>query len=116
MPGTFELKQAKNGQYMFNLKAGNGEIILTSEMYKAKAGAENGVTSVRTNAPIDARYERLKATNGQPYFVLKAANSEVIGRSEQYSSDAAMENGIASVTRNAPDAIFRDLTALAGAH
>ena len=59
MAGTFELKQAKNGQYMFNLKAGNGEIILTSEMYKAKAGAENGITSVRTNAPIDARYERL---------------------------------------------------------
>ena len=50
MAGKFELKQLKNGQFLFNLKAGNGQIILTSEQYKAKAGALNGIESVRKNA------------------------------------------------------------------
>ena len=47
---TFEIKEAKNGQYVFNLKAGNGEIIATSEMYTTKAAAQNGIESVRKNA------------------------------------------------------------------
>lgn len=117
MPGAFELKQTNNGQFMFNLKAGNGEIILTSQAYKTKAGAEEGIAAVRANAPLDARYERRKATDGEYYFVLKAENDQVIGRSELYASASAVENGVASVQRNAPDAATRDLSAgLAGAH
>ena len=104
MAGRFELKQAKDGQYMFNLKAGNGQIILTSELYKTKVAAENGIESVRKNAPDDGRYERTENKNGEPYFKLKAANGQEIGRSEYYSSKAAMENGIESVKKNAPDA------------
>lgn len=50
MAAKFELKQAKSGQYHFNLKAGNGQIIATSEMYESKASALNGIESVRTNA------------------------------------------------------------------
>lgn len=50
MAGKFELKQAKSGQYHFNLKAGNGQVIATSEMYESKASALNGIESVRTNA------------------------------------------------------------------
>ncbi len=50
MAGKFEIKEAKNGQYVFNLKAGNGEIIATSEMYTSKAAAQNGIESVRKNA------------------------------------------------------------------
>ena len=104
MAGKFELKTAKDGQFMFNLKAGNGQVILTSELYKTKAAAENGIESVRKNAPDDVRYERTENKNGEPYFKLKAANGQEIGRSEYYSSVAAMENGIASVKTNAPDA------------
>lgn len=104
MAGKFELKTAKDGQYMFNLKAGNGQVILTSELYKTKAAAENGIESVRKNAPDDGRYERTENKNGEPYFKLKAGNGQEIGRSEYYSSVAAMENGIASVKTNAPDA------------
>ncbi|MEQ9151059.1 MAG: YegP family protein [Parvibaculum sp.] len=104
MAGTYELKKTSSGQYMFNLKAGNGEVILTSEQYKSKSGAEAGIESVRKNSPIDERYERKSSTSNQPFFNLKAANHEVIGRSEMYSSTSARENGIESVKKNGPNA------------
>ena len=110
MAGKFELYNSTNGQIRFRLKAGNGEIILSSEAYTSKSGAENGIQSVKTNAPNDARYERKEGSSGQPYFVLKAGNGEPIGRSENYSSSSAMENGIESVKKNAPDAPVVDLT------
>lgn len=104
MAGKFELKTAANGKFHFNLKAGNGQIILSSEMYETKAAAQNGIASVQKNAAEEGRYERRKAANGDPFFVLKAGNGEQIGRSETYSSDSAMENGIDSVKTNAPGA------------
>jgi uncharacterized protein len=104
MAGKFELNTTSNGKFFFNLKASNGQIILSSQMYDTKSGAENGIASVQKNSGDDARYERLHATNGDPYFVLKAANGEVIGKSETYSSPAAMENGVESVKTNASDA------------
>lgn len=103
MSAHFHLKPSGT-QYMFNLKGGNGEIVLTSERYTSKQGAERGIESVKTNAPTDARYERKVATNNQPYFVLKAGNGEVIGTSEQYSSNTARDNGITWVKTNAPGA------------
>lgn len=109
MPGKFELKQSASGQYMFNLKASNGQVILTSEIYVDKRGAEGGITSVKQNAPDDNRYERKTASNGSPFFVMKASNGQVIGKSEMYSSTAAMENGIASVKSHAPTAETVDL-------
>ena len=104
MAGKFELKKTDGGKFRFNLKAGNGEIILSSESYESKSGAENGIESVKKNAPDDARYDRRSSSGGDPYFVLKAGNGEVIGRSETYSSTSAMENGIKSVMSNAPGA------------
>ena len=110
MAGFYELKKSTDGQFMFNLKAGNGEIILTSERYKAKSGAENGIASVQTNSPKDERYDRRTASSGAPYFVLKAGNGEIIGKSEMYSSEAARDNGIASVKTNGPTQDVRDRT------
>ncbi len=104
MAGKFELKVSSNGKYHFNLKAGNGQIILSSEMYESKSAAENGIASVSKNAGDDARYERKVSSNGKPYFNLKASNGQVIGKSEMYESEASMENGIESVKKNAPDA------------
>lgn len=104
MAGKFELKVAKNGKYHFNLLAGNGQIILSSEMYESKSAAENGIASIKKNAADDARYSREESAKGDPYFTLKAANHQVIGKSEMYSGKAAMENGIESVKKNAPDA------------
>lgn len=109
MAGYYVLKKAANGQYMFNLKAGNHEIILTSETYSSKAAAQNGIASVQKNSPDDANYERKTASNGSPYFVLKSpANGQAIGRSEMYSSTSAMENGIASVKTNGPSGDIKE--------
>lgn len=106
----FVIKQSSNEQFYFSLVAGNGEKILASEMYKAKASAENGIESIKKNATLAERYEKKTASNGKPYFVLKAGNHEVIGTSEMYSSDDARDNGIESVMKNAPEASVEDLT------
>lgn len=110
MPGKFEIKRAKDGEYYFNLLAGNNEIILTSEMYRAKASAKNGIESVKKNSALDERFERKEGKKGKPFFVLKARNREVIGRSEMYESERAREGGITSVKNNAPTAKVEDLT------
>lgn len=95
---------------MFNLKAGNHEIILTSERYVSKQSAKGGIESVQKNAASDERFQRKTAKDNSPYFVLVAVNGETIGRSEMYSSKSAMEGGIASVKTNAPSAPTKDLT------
>lgn len=109
MAGQYVLKRS-GSQFMFNLKGGNGETILTSERYTTKQGAENGIASCRTNSAVDARYDRRLSAGGQPYFVLKAANGEPIGSSEMYSSAAARDQGIDSCKRNGPSAPTRDET------
>lgn len=109
MNGYYELKRSGE-QYMFNLKAGNHEIILTSERYATKANAEKGIASVQKNSPDDGRYDRKVAKNGDPYFTLTATNGQTIGRSEMYSSNSAMENGIASVKTNGPSTKVKDIT------
>lgn len=106
--GKFEIKTDKSGQYRFNLKASNGQVILSSEAYTSKAGCEGGIESVRNNSQMDARYERKTTSNGSPHFNLKASNGQVIGTSEMYSSTSAMENGISSVKTNAPKATVED--------
>ena len=110
MAGKFELKKSTNDKFYFTLKAGNGEPILGSEMYEAKASASGGIESVRKNAPLDERYVRKESGRGEPFFVLRAGNNEPLGKSEMYSSTSAMENGIESVKKNAPDAPVVDLT------
>ena len=103
MAGKFEIKTAKTGKVRFNLKASNGQIILTSESYETRKAAEKGIESVRKNSQTDKRFERKTAKDGSAYFVLKASNGESIGKSEMYKSASSMENGIASVAKNAPD-------------
>lgn len=100
----FEVYQDAKMEYRFRLKAGNGQTILASEGYSAKAGCMNGIESVRTNSQDDNRYERKKSSNGKHYFNLKASNGQIIGTSEMYEGSSGMENGIASVKTNAPKA------------
>lgn len=111
MAGKFELKSAKSGQFHFNLLAGNGQIILQSEMYESKASALNGIESIKKNAGLEERYERLVSKSGKPYFTIKAGNHQVIGQSQMYESEAGRDNGIESVKKNGPDATLVDLTA-----
>ena len=115
--GKFAVKQTKNG-IKFNLKAGNGEIIATSEVYNSKASCLNGIDSVQRNAP-DAAVEDQTVENyevqkhpkfeiytdkaGEFRFRLKATNGQIIAVSEGYKTMASCVNGIESVKRNAAD-------------
>lgn len=108
MAGWFELSKSSDGQFRFVLKAGNAETILTSELYKTRAAAENGIASVQANCPLDERYERKTSTNDKPYFNLKAANHQVIGSSQMYASEASRDNGISSVKSNGATTTIKD--------
>ena len=105
----FEITTRKNGEFQFNLKASNGEVILTSEGYTTKAACLNGAESVKKNAVEEKRFEKLVAKNGKPYFTLKATNGQVIGQSQMYASERNRDNGIASVMKNAPIAEIVEL-------
>ena len=102
--GKFVIKKGSSGQFHFNLKAGNGEIILTSEHYTTKAACNKGIDSVKANAKDDSKYDKKTSVNGKYYFTLKAGNGEVIGTSQMYETVAGRDNGIESVKNNAPDA------------
>lgn len=101
--GKFVVKNTPTG-IKFDLKASNGQVILTSEVYTTKAACLNGVESVKRNAQDDSKFDKLDSKNGKPYFNLKATNGQVIGTSELYESVAARDNGIESVKKNAPEA------------
>ncbi|GAA3783309.1 YegP family protein [Flavobacterium ginsengiterrae] len=108
--GKFVITKRTNGEFQFNLKAGNGQTILTSEGYTTKAACSGGIESVKKNASDDGRYDRLESKSGKPYFNLKASNGQIIGASEMYESVSARENGIESVKKNAADAAVDDQT------
>lgn len=109
MSGYFVLKRS-GAQFMFNLHAGNHEVILTSEQYTTKASAEGGIAAVQKYAADDERYHRKTAKDGSHYFALVAANHESVGRSEMYSSAQARDKGIESVKANGPKAQIKDQT------
>jgi len=103
----------------FDLKATNGQVIASSEVYESKAACENGIESVRKNAPIAAfenqtvenyetatnpKFEMYEDKGGEYRFRLKSRNGQIIATSEGYKTKAACENGIESVRKNAPEA------------
>jgi uncharacterized protein YegP (UPF0339 family) len=102
MSSKFVVKKDRGGQFMFNLIAANGRVVLTSERYKTKASAMNGIKSIKKHAKADK--------NGGACFVLKASNGETIGRSQVYAGSSGCSGGIASVKRCAPGGKIEDLT------
>ena len=100
----FQIFSGANDQYYFRLLAVNGQIILGSEGYTTLDACQNGIESVKENAPLDDRYDRKTTSDGGFYFSLLAANHQVIGNSESYTTEAARENGIESVKNTAPEA------------
>lgn len=108
--GKFVITKRTNGDFQFNLKATNGQVILSSQGYSSKDGCKNGIDSVKTNATNDARYEKKTSINGKYYFNLNASNGQVIGTSEMYESNAGRDNGIESVKSNAPGAEIEELS------
>ncbi len=108
MAGKFVITKGKDGKDYFNLKAGNGEVIMSSQGYKSASGCENGIESVRTNSQDESKFEVREAKNGRDYFILKANNGQEIGRSQMYKTKSGCRNGMASVAKNAPDATVDD--------
>lgn len=116
--GKFVVSEVKTG-IKFNLKAGNGEIIATSEVYSSEAACMNGIASVQKNAPIAGvenqtvegfevlkhpKFEVYKDKAGEFRFRLKATNGQIIAVGEGYKALAGCLNGIESIKKNAPDA------------
>lgn len=97
----FELYTSKNGEFRFRLKAGNGQTILTSEGYKTKAAAKNGIASVGKNAKRKGAFETKVGRNKKHYFNLKSTNGQVIGASQGYAAASGCNNGMESVKKNA---------------
>lgn len=110
MAAKFELYKDKAGEFRFRLKGGDDHSLLVGEGYKAKGSAENGIESIRKNAPSDERYERKESKGGKYMFNLKASNGQVIATSGQFESEAAREAAIASVKKDAPGATLDDQT------
>ncbi len=103
--GRFELFKGEDGEHYFQLIAANGEQLLRSEGYVAKAGAENGIESVQHNAASIENFKILEAVNGEYYFNLVAGNHQIIATSETYVTQAGAEQGAETVQRIAPEAV-----------
>ena len=110
MAGKFECYTDKAGEYRFRLKAGNGETILSSEGYKAKDSCTNGIESVQKNSANPDRFVKKQTDGGKFRFNLTATNGQVIGTSQNYSSESGCDNGMKSVANTAPDATIDDQT------
>lgn len=104
MAGKFECYKDKAGEFRFRLKAGNGQNILSSEGYSSKSGCTNGIESVKKNSASPDRFVKKETKGGKFRFNLTASNGQVIGTSQNYSSESGCDNGIKSVTNSAADA------------
>lgn len=110
MAGKFEIYKDKAGEFRFRLKASNGQIVLSSEGYKSKSGAQNGIKSVQNNAGDDARFDKTETKAGNFRFTLTAKNKQAIGQSQSYKSASARDNGIKAIARAAEGAQVVDTT------
>ncbi|MCG8426367.1 MAG: YegP family protein [Chromatiales bacterium] len=111
MAGKFTITTGKDGKSYFSLKAGNGEIILQSQGYASLDSCKNGIESVRKNSQDEKRFEKKTAANGTVFFTLNATNGQIIGKSQMYKTESGRDNGITSVSKNAPDAKVVDESA-----
>ena len=120
--GKFLISNVSSG-IKFDLKATNGQVIATSEVYESKAACKNGIESVRKNAPIasfedqtaegfevatNPKFEMYQDKAGEFRFRLKARNGQIIATSEGYTTKNACENGVESVRKNAPEAAVEE--------
>lgn len=107
----FEIFQNEGkDKFYFRLKAKNGQIILASQGYANKAGAKNGIESVKTNGTDESRFEVKESSNGKFYFNLLAANKQIIGNSQMYASMDGCRKGMKSVMNTVGEATVEDLT------
>lgn len=97
-------KSEKDRKHYFRLRAKNGETILQSQAYARPANCMKGIAAVKKSAANRSTFEQRTSVDGRYYFVVKAANSKVVGASQMYASPESVEAGIESVSGNAPSA------------
>lgn len=106
----FEVYQSgKDKEFRFRLKADNGQIILSSEGYTSKAACMNGIESVKKNSSDPKRFTKTTTPSNMFRFSLTAANSQIIGTSQNYKSESGRDNGVESVKRNAGKAEIKEV-------
>jgi len=107
---TFEIYQSgKQKEFRFRLKADNGQVILSSEGYSTKAACLNGVESVKKNSTDPKRFTKSTTPSKMFRFTLTAANSQIIGTSQNYKSESGRDNGIQSVMKTAGKAVVKEM-------
>ncbi|WP_026450099.1 YegP family protein [Aequorivita capsosiphonis] len=104
----FELKKSGD-KFHFVLKASNGQVILSSQMYASKASAMNGIESIQKNCEREESFEMKTAKNGKIHFNVKSTNGQIIGSSQMYAAESGAKNGIESVRKNAPGATVKEV-------
>lgn len=102
MFGYYTLYATNDDRFMFNLKAGNHEVILTSQVYGSRQSALAGIQSMRNNSQLESRYERRASNDGPAYFLLRANNGQIIAQSVMYTGLLALEKGIDSAISHGP--------------
>lgn len=102
-------KSGKKEEFRFRLKADNGQIILSSEGYTTKASCLNGIDSVKKNSADTKRFTKSTTPTNMFRFAITAANSQIIGTSQNYKSESGRDNGIESVKRTAPEAEIKEV-------
>ncbi|MCK2087400.1 YegP family protein [Thauera aromatica] len=108
MSVKFEITKTEKGEYHFKLLDSGGKTLLRSEGYNAKASCTNGIESVRRNAVDDARYDLKSASDGRPYFNLKASNGQIIGTSPMFADAHACATAVAATKSAAAGAAVDD--------
>ncbi len=108
MSVKFEITKTDKGEFHFKLLNAEGKTLLRSEGYNAKASCTNGVESVRKNSADDRRFELNTASDGRPYFNLKATNGQIIGTSPMFADAAACNAAIAAAKAGAASAAVDD--------
>ncbi|PPD33883.1 MAG: hypothetical protein CTY18_09385 [Methylomonas sp.] len=110
MVGWFDISKTNKGKFRFELRAGNAEILLTSELYQVKIAAENGIAAVQKHCAKDELYERKQSDRGKFYFILNAGNQKILATSPFYPSAQARDQGIESVKLNGVSDTIKDNT------
>lgn len=98
-PGKVDLYQSTDSQWRFRVVAGNGRILISSESYVSKQGAENGIASVLENGVDPAQYQLNQTETGKYNLRLRAGNYEVIGFTQAYSTKSSATRAIGSCVR-----------------
>jgi Uncharacterized conserved protein len=104
----FVIKTGKHHQFFFDLKADNGEVIITSDAFHTKAACNSGIEALKAVVRDDNKFERMKAATEHYYFIIKGANGKQIAKSVLFPTPAERNAAIKSIEAEAHDAVVAE--------